>query len=136
MPLKKKEHVKGALGISERLLDSIIKASKSTYPNEFGAVLRKNRDGVIDELLMLPGTISGNRHAEFRFYMLHADRNVVGTVHSHPSPYPIPSDADSSLFSNFGYCHIIIAYPYNENSWIAYDRNSKRITLKVMASKQ
>jgi len=134
-PKSKKLHVNNSddiVGISKNLLLDIIETAKSKYPNEFGAVLRKNSRGIISEMLILPGTISGHKRAEFKFYMMHVDFNTVGTVHSHPSPYPIPSSADSELFSRFGKCHIIIAYPYDLSSWIAYDRNSNRISVGII----
>jgi proteasome lid subunit RPN8/RPN11 len=64
--------------------------------------------------------------------MMPVDFNIVGTIHSHPSPHPIPSDADLELFRKHGRIHIIIAYPYDKNSWKAYDYAGNETTLKIV----
>jgi proteasome lid subunit RPN8/RPN11 len=119
--------------ITHSCLNLILESAKSTYPNEFGALLRadsRKKDTIV-ELVLLPGTVSGDAHAIFRLQMLPIDYSIVGTVHSHPSPYPIPSGADYALFEKFGKIHIIAAYPYSEISWKAYDYkgNPQSITL-------
>jgi proteasome lid subunit RPN8/RPN11 len=120
--------------IKLRCLDLIIESAKSVYPNEFGALLSvdsKQKD-TISEIVLLPGTIQGESHAIFKLHMMPVDFNIVGTIHSHPSPYPIPSDADLELFRKHGRIHIIIAYPYDKNSWKAYDYAGNETTLKIV----
>jgi len=112
------------------LLEMIFEASKDSHPYEFGALLRRNGD-VIDELLLVPGTISSTQSALFKLYMMPIDHDVIGSVHSHPSPSPYPSDADINFFGNMGDVHIICAYPYNERSWRAYSRQGEGIKLDV-----
>src|SRR2546427_13009313 len=87
--------------IRRKTLRMILGASKDAYPNEFGAILRAE-DGVITELLLIPGTIGGNRHAVFRLYNKPTDFSVVGTVHRHPSGAVHPSVEAIPLFSKFG----------------------------------
>lgn len=128
-PIKPKEWK-----IKRSCLNLILESAKSSYPNEFGALLRvdeKEKDTIV-ELVLLPGTISGNSHAIFRMYMLPIDFSIVGTVHSHPSPVPRPSSADLELFSKHGRVHIIAASPYSDSSWKAYDSNGNEIDLKVI----
>jgi len=120
--------------IKRRCLELILESSKSSYPNEFGGLLRvdsEKKDTII-ELVLLPGTISGNSHAIFRMHMLPIDFSIVGTVHSHPSSNPFPSDADKALFSKKGSVHIIAAYPYDLHSWKAYDYDGNEILLKIV----
>ena len=83
--------------IRRRTLKMILEASKSQYPEEFGAILRAKK-GVIHELILLPGTVAGERSALFKLHMLPIDFTVVGTVHSHPSGAIFPSGADLDLF--------------------------------------
>jgi proteasome lid subunit RPN8/RPN11 len=118
-------------GIKRETLETILEASKSSYPNEFGAILRAE-DKVITEILLLPGTLSGERSALFKLHMLPIDFSVVGTAHSHPSGNFHPSGADLTLFQRFGFIHIITARPYDENSWAAWDLGGNRIDLKVI----
>ncbi len=117
--------------IARRTLRMILGASKDIYPREFGAILRAE-EGVITELLLIPGTVSGNRHAIFQFTMIPTDFSVVGTVHSHPSGVYEPSDEDRALFSHFGGVHIIAGPPFTETSWAAWSHKGERYPLKVV----
>lgn len=120
--------------ITKKCLELILECSKSNYPNEFGGLLRidKKQKDVIHEIMILPGTVSGDSHAIFRMHMLPIDFTVVGTVHSHPSPSANPSDADLHLFRKHGKVHIIVAHPFNSTSWKAYDYNGNELEMKVL----
>ena len=131
---KQKEIIQPDWKITKKCLDLIIESAKSSYPKEFGALLRvdsKNRF-TINELVLLPGTISGDSHAIFRLHMLPVDFSIVGTIHSHPSPVPYPSKADLELFRKHGKIHIIAAKPYDYNSWRVYDHNGVMIDIKII----
>lgn len=117
--------------IKKRVLRMILEASKSSYPEEFGAFLRAEK-GVIKELVLLPGTVSGERHAIFKLHMLPIDFSIVGTVHSHPSGVCYPSSADLQLFSKYGWLHIIVCSPYDRNSWAAFNIRGEPIDLQVI----
>lgn len=117
--------------IDRPLLEMIFEASKDSHPYEFGALLRKDGD-TITELLLLPGTVSSTQSALFKLYMMPIDHDVAGSVHSHPSPSPYPSNADISFFGNLGDVHIICASPYNERSWRAYNRKGESTRLDVV----
>jgi hypothetical protein len=95
-------------------------------------VLRADPPGVIGELLLLPGTTAGRRHANFQLYMLPADLSVVGTVHSHPSGALHPSEADLRLFRSWGRRHLILGAPYGPGAWRAYDGNGRETNLAVL----
>ena len=120
--------------IKRECLDLILEASKSSYPNEFGGLLRVDEEDehTIAELVLLPGTISGNSHAIFRMHMLPIDFSIVGTVHSHSSPVPRPSGADLELFQKRGQVHIIAASPFNMSSWKAYNYKGEEINLEII----
>jgi proteasome lid subunit RPN8/RPN11 len=120
--------------ITRKCLQLILESSKSVYPKEFGGLLRVDSvsKDTITEIVLLPGTISGNSHAIFQLHMLPIDFSIVGTVHSHPSPVPRPSEADLHLFEKFGRVHIIVANPYDEYSWRAYDFRGNKINIDVV----
>ena len=122
---------KKVYGIRRKTLRMILEASKDTYPKEFAAILRAE-EGVIEELLLLPGTVSGDVHAIFQLHMLPIDFSVVGTIHSHPSGSYNPSDADRQLFSHFGRVHIIVGHPYTERTWQAYDHDGKPRAMDIV----
>ncbi len=121
--------------ITKKCLDLIFESSKSNYPQEFGALLRVDRVNkhTIVEVVLLPGTISGDSHAIFHLHMLPVDYSVVGTVHSHPSALAFPSDADLDLFRHFGRVHIIVGVPpFGDVSWKAYDYNGQELEMELV----
>jgi proteasome lid subunit RPN8/RPN11 len=120
--------------IKRNCLELIFECAKSNHPREFGGFLRidENAKDTISELVILPGTISGDYHAIFKMHMLPIDFTIVGTVHSHPSPYPRPSEADLNLFQKHGKVHIIVASPYNEKTWRAYNSLGQEKNMQVV----
>ena len=117
--------------IDKETLEFILGASRSSHPQEFAGVLRAVGD-VVKEVLLLPGTLSSGESAVLRLHMLPIDPSACGTVHSHPSPNTSPSEEDFALFAKFGYIHIIVAFPYDERSWKAYDHRGEEIKLEVV----
>jgi len=131
---KKSNHTLTLWKIKRECLDLIFECAKSNFPKEFGGLLRvddKSKD-TITELVILPGTISGDSHAIFQMNMRPIDFSIVGTVHSHPSPFARPSEADLQLFSKYGKIHIITANPFDEYSWKAFDYSGKEDSIKVV----
>lgn len=125
-PRKRRVHA-----IRRGVLDMVAASARASHPREFGATLRAE-GGVVTEVILVPGTLGGDRHAILPLGYLPVDSSIVGTVHSHPGPYAIPSDADKQLFNAFGHTHIIIAEPYTDETWIAYDQNAEEIELEVL----
>lgn len=97
---------------------------------EFACLLRIEGDA-ITELVLLPGTVSGDEHAIFDFLMQPQDREIRGTLHSHPDPHPYPSDADLELFDAHGEIHLILCRPYGPDDWRAYDHKGRPVALEV-----
>jgi len=118
-------------GIDRQVLEMVNESAKQSLPNEFVAAMRAE-DGVISELLFLPGTIQGQDNATLFLHMLPIDYSVVGTVHSHPGPSNHWSGADLQLFRRFGNTHIISKLPYDMHSWQAYDMVGNKIELEVV----
>ncbi|HEY3360984.1 MAG TPA: Mov34/MPN/PAD-1 family protein [Methanosarcina sp.] len=116
-------------GIARDTLDFILEASKSMAPEEFAGLLQE-KDGIITEVLILPGTESSDANAVLRLYMM-PNIKAAGSVHSHPGPNRSPSQADLRLFSKTGNCHIIVGRPYDNQSWTCYDREGKEKELSV-----
>ena len=129
---KKKKVIKRKVyAINKKALNLILEVSKESYPKEFGGLLRAEK-GIITEIILLPGTLSGNTSAIFQLHMLPVDFTIVGTVHSHPSGSFHPSNADLHLFEKFGSTHIIACMPYDYDSWCAYDYYGNKIGLEIM----
>jgi proteasome lid subunit RPN8/RPN11 len=121
--------------ITRGCLDAALACARSAFPNEFGGVLRADPPGTISDLLLLPGTTAGRRHANFQLYMLPVDLGVAGTVHSHPSGALHPSEADLTLFRHWGRRHIILGAPYTSGLWRAYDGNGRETHLDVVGDR-
>ncbi len=122
---------KKIVGITEKILRMVFEASKDAYPHEFAAGMREI-DGIISELILVPGTISGPRSALLRLHNLPIDYSMVGVVHSHPSPHIEPSSNDLNMFGRYGRVHIIVGMPYDMSNWQAYDYDGKKIDLPVI----
>lgn len=120
--------------VTRSCLDSALACARSSYPNEFGGILRADPPGTISELLLLPGTTAGRRHANFQLWMLPADLAVSGTVHSHPSGALHPSEADVTLFRHWGSRHLILGAPFTMGMWRAYDGNGREVPLTVVGA--
>ena len=117
--------------IRKNVLELIMESSRSSYPHEFGAFLRaKHR--IIYEIVLLPGTVSGGSSVLYNLLMKPIDFSIVGSVHSHPSGVPLPSQADIDMFSRTGDVHIIVAHPFTLTSWKAYNRDGEEIEVKVI----
>lgn len=115
--MRQQRHVEG---IARDTMYFILEVCRSTMPREFAGLLRAE-EGIITEVLMLPGTESSSKSALIRMYML-PNMSIVGSVHSHPSPNIRPSTADRIFFSKTGDCHIIVGLPFDKDSWACYDR--------------
>jgi proteasome lid subunit RPN8/RPN11 len=120
-------------GIASDALNYILEASKFTHPEEFGGVLQE-KDGIITDVLLLPGTRPGKRSVSIKYFMMPNIRSV-GIVHSHPSSNRNPSQADLHIFATRGNCHIIVGYPYDIQSWTCYDREGNIRELQVIDEK-
>lgn len=121
--------------ITKDCLTLILESSKSNYPQEFGALLRVDtkEKTTIKEVVLLPGTISGDSHAIFRLHMLPIDYSIVGTVHSHPSSIARPSSADLDLFNHFGRIHLIVGVTsVGTTSWKAFDLQGNEILVDII----
>ena len=117
-------------GVSIHFIDGFNESAKSTYPDEFLCVHREI-DGIISEMVMLPGTVFGDEHSFINQWMEPIDYSIAGSAHSHPGFSNQPSDADKDFFSNMGGVHFITCQPYDRNSWKAYDSHGEPMDIEV-----
>ncbi|HJH31214.1 MAG TPA: metal-dependent protease of the PAD1/JAB1 superfamily [Methanosarcinaceae archaeon] len=118
------------IGIAREALEFILGVSRSTAPNEFAGLLQET-DGVITDIMILPGTESSNRNAVIKLFMM-PNIKSVGSVHSHPTSNVTPSKADIRLFGKTGSHHIIVGAPYDKNSWKCYNSDGNVQNLPVL----
>lgn len=119
-------------GLKAELLDLLLGIGSARHPYEFAGLLRET-DGIIDELNLLPGTVSGEESASLFLDMMPLDTHIAGSVHSHPSGHIRPSQADLGFFSRSGRYHIIVGYPYSRENWRCFRTDGAPWTLEVIA---
>lgn len=120
-------------GIASDTLIFILETCKSTAPEEFAGLLHE-KDGIITEVLILPGTESSEQNAVIKLFMM-PNIKAIGSIHSHPGPNREPSQADLHMFSKTGNYHIIVGYPYDGQSWTCYDKEGNIRELHVIDEK-
>jgi proteasome lid subunit RPN8/RPN11 len=117
-------------GIARDTLQFILEASRSSMPEEFAGLLQAE-DGIITEVLIIPGTESSRMSALIRLYML-PNMRVAGSAHSHPSSNIRPSEHDIQFFSRTGDYHIIAGPPFDESSWACYNIQGQKRDLAIL----
>lgn len=116
--------------IARDTLKFILEVSKSTAPMEFAGMLEATGD-VITDVVIVPGTESGEESAVMQLFML-PNIHTAGTVHSHPAEDTTPSTDDLELFDRKGQYHIIVGAPYDFSSWRCYNSKGETVRLQVI----
>ncbi|KUG19131.1 mov34 family protein [hydrocarbon metagenome] len=104
---------------------------KEQHPYEFVAVLQE-RNNIIEDLNLVPGTISNESSASVLIDMLPLDTHRIGSAHSHPNGVLTPSPADLGFFPRMGRYHIIVGHPYGRKNWRCYTAGGSPYDLKVI----
>jgi proteasome lid subunit RPN8/RPN11 len=118
-------------GIKKELLLLLLELGKNSHPNEFAALLKED-DGVIAELNLLPGTITGSSSASVFFDMMPLGTHLAGSAHSHPNGVLRPSGADLNFFPRAGKFNLIIGAPYREGNWRCFTADGEPCELEVI----
>ena len=119
--------------IDEDVINSIIYYSKEAYPNEFLAFFDGKLKGnklLISSLLFLPND-SSSTGASFNGTLFPPNQKIWGTVHSHPGPSAMPSDADLMTFRKHGIFHMILCLPYSVPTMRGYNAYGESTTFKI-----
>lgn len=133
------------LGIADETLEFVLETCADTHPNEFMGLLRADeasrlsfrgenpgKGRVITDVLVIPGTKSGESMATLKSEMVPTNVGGLGTVHSHPSGSVRPSNEDLRTFSKKGKRHIIVGRPYDRETWQCYGSEGKPVELPVL----
>ena len=110
--------------VDREVLESVIYYSKKAFPDEFLAFFDgeiKDKILYITSLIFVPGETC-ETGAVVHTEMIPINTKYWGSVHSHPGPSAMPSDADLNTFSKNGYFHMIVCLPYSFETFKAYDR--------------
>ncbi|UAL07635.1 MAG: Mov34/MPN/PAD-1 family protein [Candidatus Methanogranum gryphiswaldense] len=123
--------MKKLYGVSVDFIDGFNESAKSTYPDEF-ICYHRAEEGVVTEMLLVPGSIFGESHSFINEWMTPIDYSRSGSAHSHPGFSNQPSNADLTFFSQMGGVHFITCQPYDRKSWRAYNSNGEEVKLEVV----
>lgn len=115
--------------ISELAVEFILETARGAYPREFVGLLRE-KDGVIIETLIIPGSKFEENQSAIFPHMVPLDPSIVGSVHSHPG-VPRPSRADLNFFEKHR-VNIIAGYPYGMDNLAVFDSRGKPIDLEMV----
>lgn len=119
--------------VDREVLESVIYYSKKAYPNEFLAFFDgeiKDKILYITGLLFLPGETC-ETGAVVHTELMPMNTKYMGSVHSHPGPSAMPSDADLVTFSKHGYFHMIVCLPYSLQTFKSYDRYGQHMDYTI-----
>ena len=136
--------------IKKKVLEMILETSKSLHPEVFIGRLRV-KEGAISELIFIPESkdvvthptlpsavgLSLTPYGPYTIDMLVKpdfvmDFSVVGFVISHTTKDIKANEQDLKLFGTRGNTHIIAAWPFDHDSWRAYDRTGKVKEIEVV----
>ena len=118
--------------LAKEAAELICGAARNLAPNEFGAFLRKNKEGIISEVLIVAQTVWGKGFASFHLNNLPLYSNTCGSVHSHPSYSARPSQGDLLFFSRRGGIHLIVKAPFGLEDIVAYDEKGRKLDLEIV----
>ncbi len=120
------------LVIKKEVIEDMMQFAKIKHPQEFIAIIDgKVKDNILTiDSIYYQSFVSSENSAVMNTFFPPATRGV-GSVHSHPSSNTRPSRADLQFFGKRGIVHLIIGYPYEENSIAAYDLDGNRIDFEI-----
>jgi len=117
--------------IKRKVLDNIKEFSFNAYPNEFGAMLKCEKN-VVNELIFYPISRNDTNSFSINEWQIPVGINSCGSVHSHPSSSNSPSQADLNFFSKRGKYHIIICYPFEDENVILYNYKGEILEFEII----
>lgn len=124
----KKKIIERKVSLKKDVLDGILSYCKLKHPNECILILRgksKNRNIIVESLVIPPFSETGPTFAGFPNAMLPLDTSYVGVVHSHPAGSARPSLEDLNNF--FGLVSLIVQSPYENEDIFAWDRDGNPV---------
>lgn len=119
--------------VDREVLESVIYYAKQAYPNEFLAFFDgqiKDKILYITSLIFVPGETC-ETGAVVHTELIPMTTKYFGSVHSHPGPSAMPSDADLRTFSRYGYFHMIVCLPYSLETFKSYNRYGEPLDYTV-----
>lgn len=121
-----------AITIKKDLINGILALCREHHPREILGLLRVDK-GIVSEFILPPGALTSDSSGVYSPRRIPFDPSIEGTVHSHPTGNPNPSQTDlKGVFMKKRF-HIIVGYPYNSLNCVkCFDQKGNSIKLQVI----
>jgi len=119
------------IAIKRELIEGVLALCKNQHPREILGYLRVER-GVVCEYILLPGASTDEKSGVFFPRRVPNDPSLQGTIHSHPTGNPYPSQVDLETVFMSKRFHFIAAYPYNYASTKCFDQKGNELVFKII----
>jgi proteasome lid subunit RPN8/RPN11 len=118
--------------VKRDLIEGLLALCQEQHPNEILGLLRVE-GGVVTEFILPPGASTNERSGIFSPHRMGVDHTVQGSVHSHPTGNPNPSQADLKGVFRKKRFNFIIAAPYNSMDSIkCYDQLGNELKFRIV----
>jgi proteasome lid subunit RPN8/RPN11 len=137
------------MDIKENIINLLIELSKDFYPKQHICKLLKTGN-VIQEISVFTNlkknrpehypplwtVVSAFSYGPFLEQFATSpdiifEQDFIGFAISHVDNSILPTEEDKKLFAYRGDVHIILAHPYDNRSWAAYDNRGNKIDLEL-----
>ena len=119
------------IAIKKELIDGILALCKDQHPNEILGFLRV-RNEIASEYILLPGAKTNQKSGVFFPGRIPSDPTLEGTIHSHPTGNPNPSQVDLETVFMSKRFHFISAYPYTYKSTKCFDQKGNELKYQII----
>ena len=138
------------INIKEDVINLLIELSKDFYPKQHVCKLIRSNETIheISVFTNIGKDIHKFKSAPWVFFSALSygpyieyfavspdvifESDFTGFALSHTDDSLLPTANDLKLFAYKGQIHIIIAHPFNNRSWAAYDNNGNEIEIEVI----
>jgi len=116
--------------IKKTLLEDLCDSARRLLPKEFICLLGGDeKKQEITHFIFVPSSTDDESAMIFEHDIVF-EKNLIGTLHSHPYSNNLPSLADKKFFKKFG-ANIILGFPFTLKNAAIYDANANKDELII-----
>mgnify|MGYP003974405827 CR=1 FL=1 len=116
--------------IKRNLIEDAFEAANNFLPKEFMCFLSgDNKTQKIKEIVILP-TYNGETFSSVDMNTMPLDETIIGSLHSHPNGFAVPSTADKNFFKRFK-INLILGVGIQKNVRF-FDNTAKEILIEII----
>ncbi len=118
--------------IKKELIEGLLAICRHQHPREILGLLRVEKN-MVSEFILPPGATTNESSGVFFPGRIPMDPSLEGTVHSHPSGNPNPSQIDLETVFRTKRFHFIMGYPYNNINCVkCFDQLGNELKFKII----